>query len=572
MVMSIRAVVTTGHYLATEAAMRILRLGGNAADAAAAAGFALAVLKPHQNGIGGEAPMLIYEAQRRKVHALSGQGVAPRAATIDAFRTLGIDVIPGDGMLGAMVPSAVASYLLLLRRFGTLRLRDVLTPATELAEGGFAMYDELRERISGVAERFRSEWQTSGQVFLTRGKVPESGTILRQPRLAAMLKSLIRADSRHRRRDRGLQAAHDQFYRGPVARCLAGFCRNTLVRDASGRSHHGLLTLDDFGDYAATIEAPVRTSYRGTDVYKCGPWTQGPVLLQTLNLLEGYDLPAMGHNSADYIHTVVEAMKLAFADREFYYGDPEFSAVPLKRLLSKHYAADRRDLIDPHSASLGLRPGGLPPVRCEHARDVDRALAAAACGDTTKLEVIDAAGNMVSVTPSGGWLQSSPVAPELGFPLGTRGQMFSLDPTHPNCLAPGKRPRTTLTPSLATRGGRPLLSFGSPGGDQQDQWALQFFLNVVEFGLSLQEAVEAPTLWTAHFPSSFYPRKAEPGLLNLEGRIPSPVRQELAGRGHVVKVAGDWEGGNTLAAGVAPSGVRCAAASPRLEPAYASGL
>ena len=244
------------------------------------------------------------------------------------------------------------------------------------------------------------------------------------------------------------------------------------------------------------------------------------MLLQSLNLLEGYDLAAM--SQADYLHTVIECMKLAYADREFYYGDPEFVAVPLERLLSKEYAAARRALVDPGQASLELRPGGLPAVRAESITDVNAAFAAAAggpCGDTTKLEVIDAAGNMVSVTPSGGWLQSSPVIPGLGFPLGTRGQMFSLVAGHPNCLAPGKRPRTTLTPGLVLREGRPFLTFGSPGGDAQDQWGLLFLLNVIDFGQSLQEAVEAPTFWTTHFPSSFYPRKAEPGVVHVERRI-----------------------------------------------------
>ena len=319
----------------------------------------------------------------------------------------------------------------------------------------------------------------------------------------------------------------------------------------------------------------MRTDYRGITIHKCGPWTQGPVLLQALNLLEGCDLKGMRHNSADYIHTVVECMKLAYADREFYYGDPEFAEVPMDRLLSKDYAAERRRLVDPERASLELRPGGHSALRAESVADVEGALVAeagAGSGDTTKLEVIDSAGNMVSATPSGGWLPSSPVIPGLGFPLGTRGQMFSLTKAHPNCLAPGKRPRTTLTPSLAMREGAPCMVFGSPGGDAQDQWALQFLLNVVEFGMSLQEAVEAPTFWTQHFPSSFYPRAAEPGSLYIEKRIGKRVRDRLAARGHLVKVMGNWAGGNTLVASVdATTGVRRAAASPRQEPAYAAG-
>jgi gamma-glutamyltranspeptidase/glutathione hydrolase len=299
------------------------------------------------------------------------------------------------------------------------------------------------------------------------------------------------------------------------------------------------------------------------------------VLLQSLNLLENFDLLRMGYNTADYIHTVVECMKLAYADREFYYGDPDFVDVPLKRLLSKEYAAERIELVDPRQASLLLRPGGYPEVQASSIADVSLEADGSSShpeGDTTKLEVIDSRGNMVSATPSGGWLHSSPVVPEAGFPLGTRGQMFSLQRSHPNRLEPGKRPRATLTPSLALRNGRPYMVFGSPGGDCQDQWALQFFLNVELFGMSLQDAVEAPTFWTTHFPDSFYPRKAEPGSLVAEGRIPDSVLAELEERRHRVRKVGDWDGGNTLAAALDPeTGIRCAAASPRLEPAYAAG-
>jgi gamma-glutamyltranspeptidase/glutathione hydrolase len=300
------------------------------------------------------------------------------------------------------------------------------------------------------------------------------------------------------------------------------------------------------------------------------------VLCQALNLLEQFDVKAMHHNSADYIHTVVECMKLAYADREFHYGDPNFVDVPLDRLLAKEYAAERAKLIDPAAASMKLRPGGRDAIRAQSVKDVEAALADPSGppdGDTTKLEVIDAAGNMVSATPSGGWLPSSPVIPGMGFPLGTRGQMFSLVAGHPNCIEPGKRPRSSLTPSLATRDGQPWMTFGSPGGDCQDQWALQFFLNVVEFGMGLQEAVEAPTFWSSHWSDSFYPRAAHPGVLHVETRVPKKVRDELARRGHKIEAAGAWSGGNTLAAGIdTEAGLLRAAASPRLEPAYAGGF
>jgi gamma-glutamyltranspeptidase/glutathione hydrolase len=507
---------------------------------------------------------------------VSGHGIAPRAATIERYLEMGIRVIPGDGFLPALVPPAFGSWILLLRKFGSLRLSRLLAPVIELTRIGFPMYDALHASIAGSANRFRDEWPSSAEVFLVNGEPPKPGAIWRQPDWAATFDRLRALDEKHGQRDDGLRAACDAFYRGEIAERIVAFAQATHVRDASGQAHNGLLTLEDFSDFNPRLEEPARTDYHGIEVCKCGPWTQGPVLLQALNLLEGYKLKGLRHNSAEYIHTVTECMKLAYADREFYYGDQEFANVPMDRLLSKEYAAERRRLVDPERASLELRPGDRAPVRAENVSDVDGALAegsGGAKGDTTKLEVIDAAGNMVSATPSGGWLPSSPVIPGLGFPLGTRGQMFSLTKSHPNCLAPGKRPRTTLTPSLAMREGAPFMVFGSPGGDAQDQWALQFLMNVVEFGMSLQEAVEAPTFWTHHFPSSFYPRAAEPGSLYIEKRIGKRKRDNLAARGHLVKVMGNWAGGNTLAAAIdGTTGVRRAAASPRQEPAYAAGL
>ncbi len=590
-IMATRGVVSSGHYLASEIGVKTLRRGGNAADAAAAVGFALTVLKPHQNGIGGEVPILVHSADEHKVWAISGNGVAPAEATIERFRGYGLDVIPGDGFLPAIVPPAVASWICLLERFGTMRLAEVLTPAIELAEGGFVMYDALHGSIAGSFERFASEWPSSAELFGPDGVPPPAGRIWRNADWGRTFRGLIAAEQRHKKRRDGLRAAGDAFYRAEIAKRIVEFARSTPVRDASGKAHAGLLSVEDFASYQAAVEEPARTTYRGVEVFKCGPWTQGPALLESLNLLANFDLAGMGHNSADYIHTVVECMKLAFADREFYYGDPKFVDVPLGRLLSAEYAAERSALVGP-AASMELRPGGRPAIIAKSVLDVEARLQAGGQadfaragggpghrlsggdqGDTTKLEVIDSAGNMVSATPSGGWLPSSPVIPSLGFPLGTRGQMFSLAPGHPNCLAPGKRPRTSLTPSLATRAGNPFLAFGSPGGDCQDQWALQFLLNVLVFDMSLQEAVEAPTFWTSHFPSSFYPRTCQPGSLSVEGRVPEKVRDELARRGHLFeRPAADWSGGNTLAASIDPeSDVLSAAASPRLEPAYAVG-
>ncbi|HEY3237170.1 MAG TPA: gamma-glutamyltransferase, partial [Polyangiaceae bacterium] len=554
----------------------ILRRGGNAMDAAAAVGFALTVLKPHQNGIGGEVPMLVYSARDQGVRAISGHGVAPVAATIARLKSLRLDIIPGDGLLPALVPPAPASWLLLLERFGTLRLADVLEPTIELAELGFPMYDSLHESIEAQRRRFSAEWPSSAAVFLPSGAAPPVASVWRQPVLARMFRRLLDAESAHRDRERGLRAALDRFYRGDIARELVTFCRNTAVRDASGREHRGLLSEADLAGFSARIEGAVCSNYRGLTVFKCSSWTQGPAMIQALNILENFDLQSFGHNSAPYLHHLIEAMKLAYADRELWYGDPLFSEVPLARLLSKDYARERARLVDPNRASLELRPDGYPPLGISSSKDVDRAFAAAAHatghGDTTKLEVIDSKGNMVSATPSGGWLMSSPVIPELGFPLGTRGQMFSLNPGHPNCLAPGKRPRTTLTPSLALKGETPYLSFGSPGGDFQDQWALQFLLNVVEFGMSLQAAVEAPTVADLSAPSSFYPRLPEPGVVCVEDRVPREVCRALGGLGHKVRLVPAWTQGNTLAAAIdTESGVLSAAASPRLDPAYAGG-
>jgi gamma-glutamyltranspeptidase/glutathione hydrolase len=382
-----------------------------------------------------------------------------------------------------------------------------------------------------------------------------------------------------RSRSAGLKAARDAFYEGPVAERISDFVRETAVRDASGAAHTGFLAYEDLAGYRSRIEEPVSVEYRGLQVHKCGPWTQGPVFLQQLSLLEGFDLRAMGQNSPEYIHTVVECAKLAFADREFYYGDPEFVKVPLDRLLSPEYAAGRRRLVDPARASLELRPGDAGPrpsrlILGDLAVDAGPATHADGyVGDTTHFDAVDAEGNMIAGTISGAWIPSSPVIPGLGFPLGQRGQMFSLDPEHPNSLRPGKRPRTTLTPSLAYRDGQPWLAFGTPGGDQQDQWTLQFFLNLVDFGMDMQAALDAPTFHSLHFPSSFYPRAQHPGRLVVEGRIPRETRAALEARGHEVVVIGDWEQGGRVM-GVqrdAATGFLTGAASPRNETAYTIG-
>jgi gamma-glutamyltranspeptidase / glutathione hydrolase len=580
--------VAAGHYLPAAIGLQVLERGGNAVDAGVAAGFALALVKPQENGLGGEAPILVHLAAEQhavrltdgrtvgRTVAINGQGWAPGRATIDWFRREGISAIPPNGFLPATVPGAFGSWCAALLHFGTASLADVLGPAIDLAEGGFPVDPTLRERIAGLAARFRQEWPTSAAVYLPSGSPPPEGTLLRNPDWARTMKWALDASLREagRGRQAAIQAAVDYFYRGPVAEQAVAFSETHAVQDASGRPHRGLFTLQDWEDYGARgtrLEAPLRATYRGVEVCKCGPWSQGPVFLQQLKLLEGFDLAALGHNSPAYLHLYLEAAKLAFADRERYYGDPAFVDVPLADLLSEAYAAQRRRLIDPRRASHDLRPGD--PASPPAPSGADGAAAGSEhIGDTTHVDAVDRWGNLLSATPSGGWIPSSPVVAGLGFPLGTRGQIFSLDERSANALAPGKRPRTTLTPSLALRDGRPWLAFGTPGGDMQDQWSLQVFLNLVDFGMDLQAAVDAPSVHTTHFPSSFYPRPAYPGRVHLEGRIAPEVRAALAALGHGVRVDGDWSHGQPTVVAFDPAtGIVAGAATARSLLPYVMG-
>jgi len=563
-VMGTRGAITTSNYMATSAGFEILLAGGNAIDASIAAGLALHVVEPHMNGIGGETPILLYSARKRRIFAISGQGPAPKAATLEFFQGNGIRLIPGDGLLPATVPASFDAWITCLRFFGTMTLREVIAPAIRLAEEGFPVYAALHEIVTRHAKRFLSEWPTTARIYLPRGRIPRIGEVLRQNELAKTLRSLAEAERRAgKNREKGLEAARHYFYEGPIAREIAQFAAKRSFKDATGKYHNGLITAEDLADYKTRIEKTVNIDYKGVTVHKCGPWSQGPVLLQQLRLLEDYDLRRLRHNSADYIHLITEASKLAFADREAFYGDPLYTDVPLTRLLSRDYSRKRKELIDMRKASLTLRTGSGSHIPVSEGTRLYT-------GDTTHLDAVDSDGNMVSATPSGGWITSSPVIEGLGFPLGTRGQMFSLDAAHPNCLAPGKRPRTTLTPSLISSKRRPVLAFGTPGGDQQDQWALQFFLNFVEFGMGLQGAIDAPSFHNQHFPSSFYPRKAELGSLYLEGRIPTGIVNELRSRGHNVIVQGDWVNGRMTAVHYDwENHVVSAAASSRYQTAYA---
>jgi gamma-glutamyltranspeptidase/glutathione hydrolase len=567
--MGTHGVLASGHYLAARAGQRMFDKGGNAVDATVASGFALNLLEPQNNGLGGEVPILIYSPKEQKTYAISGQGFSGKAATVDYFRKLKIDLIPGDGYLPATVPAAFGSWAFALLRFGTLTLKDVLTPVIDYAESGFPVYPSLHSALVRLSRKFREQWPSSAAVYLPGGKVPAVGELHKNPDWAATLKKAVDVESREKKRGRedAIQAAIDFWYRGEVAEKIVAFME-TPIKDASGRKHAGLLTKDDFAAWKPIADVPVTVDYRGLSVYKCPPWTQGPVFLQQLRLLEGFDLAKMGHNSATYIHTVIEAAKLAFADREYYYGDPAFVDVPLKKLLSKEYADERRKLIDPRKASLEMRPGDGPKSEPEDVSVPEATFR----GDTTHTCGLDAKGWMMAATCSGGWIPSSPVVPGLGFPMGTRGQMFDLDPHRPGVVAPRKRPRTTLTPSLVLKDGKPWMVFGTPGGDQQDQWTLQFFLNYVDFGMNLQEAIDAATFHSIHFPSSFYPREAKAGGLVVEGRIPEATRKDLTARGHKVKAMGDWANGKVMAVRIdQKNGVLSGGVSPRGQIGYVTG-
>ena len=563
-IMGTRGVVTSGHYLATAAGFRIMEQGGNAVDAAAAMCFCLNLLEPQSNGIGGEVPVLVYSAKERKAFAISGIGWSPRAFTIEWCREHHIDLIPGDGYLPACVPAAVGTWATAVARFGTMGLAQVLQPAIELAENGFPVYASLRESLAKNLHKYTELYPTTGELYCPGGRLPGVGEVFRNQGYANVLRLMCRAEKAAQGKGRiaSIEAAQAAFYKGEIAERILDFVATNPVEDASGIAHTGLFSYEDLAEWRAAVEQPVTLNYRGLDVHKCPPWTQGPVFLQQLAILEGFDLRAMGHNSVEYLHTWIECAKLAFADREAYYGDPLFDEVPLDVLLSKAYAAERRDLIGA-GASLALRPGDVgrgAPVYAtlDVVEDNRRALNLAPrpthdlglghghVGDTTHLDAVDREGNMVAATPSGGWIGSSPVIRGLGFPLGTRGQMFYLNPGRPNALAPRKRPRATLTPTLVTRHGEPFMVFGTPGGDAQDQWTLQFFLNVVDFGMHVQEALDAPTVYSLHFPSSFYPREAHPGRVAVEGRIPAQVVAELERRGHEVVLDGDWAHGKVM--------------------------
>src|SRR5262245_14185085 len=579
-------VVASTHWIATAVGMATLEKGGNAFDAACATAFTLQVVEPHLNGPGGDVPVILDDTRKGRPEVICGQGPAPAGATIAHFHKLGLDMVPGTGLLAACMPGMFDTWMLLLRDYGTMRLADVLSPAIRYADTGHPLVERANATIGLVAKLFREHWPTSAAVYLPGGKVPATGTLFTNKTLAATYARVLKeAESAGGDRVAQIERARKAWSQGFVAEAIDRFCRTQAVMDTSGRPHRGVLTGDDMARWQARVEAPLTYDYGRYTVCKTGPWGQGPVALQQLALLKGFSLDGLDPKGPDFIHLLVECSKLAYADREKFYGDPDFVEVPMDTLLSDAYNTARRKLVS-EKASHELLPGSVEGFgavvklrRAEGAREAVGAFGAGeptvgrlgeVVGDTVHFDVVDQAGNMVSSTPSGGWLQSSPVIPELGFCLGTRAQMFWLEEGHPASLAPGKRPRTTLTPTLALRDGEPYLAWGSPGGDQQDQWITQFFLRHVHAGMNLQESIDAPAWHSEHFPISFWPRTARPGVLQIEKRVPKETRDELSRRGHKIEVEPEWsEGRLTAASRLDPR--RRAAANPRGMQGYAAG-
>jgi len=579
-------VVASTHWIATAVGMATLEKGGNAFDAAVATAFTLQVVEPHLNGPGGDVPILVYDVKRGKPEVICGQGPAPAAATIAHYRGLGLDIVPGTGLLAACVPGMFDSWMLLLRDYGTMKLADVLTPAIFYAREGHPLVERASATIATVEHLFRDHWPTSAAVYLPGRNVPKPGVLFANQTLADTYTRVLReAESAGGDRVAQIESARKTWSQGFIAEAIDKFCRTQEVMDVSGERHRGVLTGADMARWQARVEAPLNYDYGRCTVYKAGVWSQGPVLLQQLALLKGYHFDALDPIGPDFIHLQVEAAKLAFADREKFYGDPDFVKVPADPLLSDKYNDERRTLIT-NKASLELRPGVIPGFggevqmrREDGPREAVGSLGAGeptvgrvgeVVGDTVHFDIIDQPGNMVSSTPSGGWLQSSPVIPELGFCLGTRAQMFWLDESHPAALVPGKRPRTTLSPTMALRDGEHYLAWGSPGGDQQDQWTTQFFLRHVHAKMNLQEAIDAPAWHSEHFPISFWPRTARLGVLVVESRVPEKTIKELRARGHVVEVGPAWSEGRLTAASRLGKRRR-AAANPRGMQGYAAG-
>lgn len=541
-------IVAAGRHYAVAAGTRILLAGGNATDAGVAAVFAAAVTEISHFGFGGEAPTIIYDAKAKKVSVVNGQGTAPALATPDKFADAGI--IPGNGPNGGTVPAMLDSMALALQLNGTMTLDQVLQPAIELADG-FVMYNFLAE-VFASQQQATSKWASAYETYYPDGRLPKTGEVFRQPNLARTLRAIAGADravfKRKKDRKAAIQAGRDAFYKGDIARRIG----------AAVEKDGGLMRYADLASYKGRIETPATTSVFGYEVCKAGFWSQGPAMLMALNIAEAAGIATMTPGSDIYLHTVAESIKLAFDDRNMFFGDPDFAKVPAKGLLSKAYAAQRAKLIGPR-ASLEHRFGNpwafegtartTPPF-------VPHMLTrkGGPTADTTAVEVVDRDGNLFSATPSSGWLLGGAyIAGDTGVPLSNRMTVFDLDPASPNVLAPGKRPRTTLSPSIVLKDGAPFLAIGTPGGDNQDQQIMNVLLRVLAFAQPLQAAIEAPRINSNHFHGSFMVKKDEPGVLEIEDRVPEDVRNALKARGHKLDVLGPY-GVSTgiVAAGVVP--------------------
>ncbi|WP_425460970.1 gamma-glutamyltransferase family protein [Leekyejoonella antrihumi] len=584
--------VSSTHWIASQVAMGILERGGNAFDAAVTAGFVLHVAEPHLNGPAGEVPAIVWATDDPVPRVLAGQGPAPAAATIDHYRSLGLDLIPGSGLLAAAVPGAVDAWLLLLRDRGSMSLGEVLAPAIAYANNGIPVVERVTTTIESVRNLFEQDWTTSAQQWLPDGRPPQPGSLMCNPAYARTLQRLV--DEAHASgggRDARIDAARRAWSSGFVAEAIDQFAMQSF-RDSSGERHAGVITGNDMAAYHAGWESPATVDWHGVTVAKPPAWSQGPTLLQTLRLLDALGDPeALDPDSAHGIHAIVECLKLAFADREAWYGDVD--DVPLATLLSPEYASARVHLVG-EQASGQVQPGspdGRAPRMAAHVMAQLRGQATTASdhadpslgeptidakgvtrGDTCHIDVVDRWGNMISAMPSGGWLQSSPLIPALGFPLGSRLQMLWLEEGLPTSLKPGRRPRTTLSPTMVLRDGLPTLACGSPGGDQQEQWQLQLLLRHLVKGQSLQEAIDAPAWHTASLPASFYPRKVSPASLIVEDRLPTDVQDQLEAKGHRLTVAGSWALGRLCVVTRDPeSGMLRAGANPRGMQGYACG-
>jgi len=570
--------ICTSSAIATAVGMGVLERGGNAFDAAVSAALAMQVVMPDQNGPAGEVAAVFYSRREEAARVLCGQGVAPASATAAQFESLDLTHIPRTGLLAAVTPGAFDAWLLLLREYGTLSLHDAFEPAIRYARRGYPLLPRTVAYLAKAAKLFRQEWTTSAASFLRNGDVPQAGELFENRPLAGTFQRVCEeAASASRDRDRQIDAARRIFATGFVAEIMDRFARRPVM-DSSGSRHSGLLTGDDIAAWRATIEPPCIADYEDLTLAKPGPWSQGPVFLQQLQLLRGFELRSLDPCGADFVHLVAEAAKLAFADKGEYYGDPAFAEVPMAELLAEDYAMSRRRLIDLRQASTAIRPGRLggqnetlPPATAR------RVAAIGTPRDTAHIDVADCHGNMISATPSGGWFDESPIIAELGFPLSTRGQHFRLRPGHPNALAPRKRPLTTLSATIALRDGEPYMAFGTPGGDQQDQWSLIFLLRHLHGAMDIADANAAPMFHTRSFYSSYAPFKADPGRLIIEHSMPEATVAELRRRGHDIRIGGPpadhyaAQNFGTLSAIRRARGLLEATASGRWPYAYCAG-